>query len=213
MRQTQDIIRRAASRKPSEFIVIFCEGETEVNYFKSLCLKFRLTSIKVCLSKGSAPISVVEQAIEFAQQNEGIDQIWCVIDRDEHASFDAAVNKLQQYKPNRKDKSKLKFCLAVSIPCFELWYLLHFCFTTKVFLCSGNDSACDNLVSELKTEFKKLSLEYKKTDTGFLPLLHLRTEMAIKNAHQLQQHNEKTGTVNPSTNLHELVSMLRKLGR
>ncbi len=38
----------------------------------------------------------------------------------------------------------------LSVPCFEYWFILHFCYTCSPFLPSGNKSAADNVVSELK---------------------------------------------------------------
>ena len=76
--------------------------------------------------------------------------------------FDAAVNKLQQYKPKQKDKSKPNFFMIISNQCFELWYLLHFGLTTKTYSANGNGSACDNLASEIRKEFRKFSIDYSK---------------------------------------------------
>lgn len=44
------------------------------------------------------------------------DQIWCVFDRDEHPNFATAVTLA----------GKRGIKLAISNPCLELWFILHF---------------------------------------------------------------------------------------
>lgn len=44
------------------------------------------------------------------------DQIWCVFDRDEHPNFTEAIGLALRHGIN----------LAISNPCLELWFLLHF---------------------------------------------------------------------------------------
>jgi hypothetical protein len=72
-----------------------------------------------------APLQLVERAAE-AQRSEAReakrgrgrphDQIWCVFDRDEHPNFAAAVTLAGRHGIN----------LAISNPCLELWFILHF---------------------------------------------------------------------------------------
>ena len=80
--------RRQAIYSNNETILIVCEGETEVNYFNALKREYRLSFLTVKLSEaGSAPISIVKYAIEFAENNEAMDQVFCVFDRDQHSTF------------------------------------------------------------------------------------------------------------------------------
>lgn len=43
-------------------------------------------------------------------------QIWCMFDRDEHPNFDRAIDLANRHGIN----------LAISNPCIELWFILHF---------------------------------------------------------------------------------------
>ena len=72
-----------------------------------------------------APMQLVERAVEVqrieardAKRGRGRphDQIWCVFDRDEHPNFDKAVALAARHGIN----------LAISNPCLELWFMLHF---------------------------------------------------------------------------------------
>ena len=71
------------------------------------------------------PIQLVERAVETQrteareakkERGRAHDQIWCVFDRDEHPNFTEAVSLAHDHGIN----------LAVSNPCLELWFLLHF---------------------------------------------------------------------------------------
>lgn len=202
--------RYNGTKPPADVIYIICEGETEVYYFQQLCKHYRLTNIEVHLSPGSAPISAVNYAIEKAITTDGIDQIWCVFDRDEHKSFDAAKNKLRRHSFSPEDKSKPKLFDAYTIPCFELWFLLHFRYTTKDYSKNGKGSVGANVEKELKEELKKISLKYKKPGKEIIPDLLARTTAAIKNAKQLKKHNQDTATECPDINVDELVEKLTK---
>ena len=87
-------VRKINIRKILPKIIIICEGETEELYFNELIQLLRLTFIQVksvVSHKGSAPISVVQSAIEKQQTevtNKGMvnkfENIFCVIDQDSH---------------------------------------------------------------------------------------------------------------------------------
>lgn len=71
------------------------------------------------------PLQLVEKAVE-AQRTEARDarkgrgrahnQTWCVFDRDEHPNFTKAIALADRHGIN----------LAISNPCLELWFILHF---------------------------------------------------------------------------------------
>jgi hypothetical protein len=73
----------------------------------------------------AGPLQLVERAVA-AQRAEAYDarrargrahdQIWCVFDRDEHPNFASAVDLAAHHGIR----------LAMSNPCIELWFLLHF---------------------------------------------------------------------------------------
>lgn len=73
----------------------------------------------------AGPLQLVERAVEAKRvgareeargRGRSYDQIWCVFDRDEHPNFDDAVSLA--------DVHDIK--LAISNPCIELWFVLHF---------------------------------------------------------------------------------------
>lgn len=209
-RSAKDLARTKAKKSPYATIaIVYEDSKSSPSYFNELKKYFRLNTANIIIvsSKGSAPINVVEHAIEIAKTTPGIDHIACVFDRDAHESYERALNKLNGVKPKRNDKSKPAYKAITSTPCYEIWLLLHFRYTTHAYSASGTKSAGDNLTSDL---LKYLS-SYKKNTIEWFGEIINNLPVAIKNAKQLQKHNTSTKSMNPATNIHELVEFLTEL--
>lgn len=209
-RKSKELTRTKAKRSPYATIVIICEDSKSVPYyFNELKKHFRLNTanIHIIPSKGSAPISVVEHSVEIARSTSDIDYIACVFDRDHHESYERAVNKLKAVKPKKTDKSKPIYMTITSIPCYEIWLLLHFYYTTKAYNANGSRSSAENLIIELRKHLPS----YTKNTNGWFGEIINKLEYAIKHAKQLKKYNLSTNSNNPSTNMHELVEFLIKL--
>lgn len=202
----RDLARRVNRKLHYKTLLIVGEGITEYNYFNDLrrCLRHKGINIIVEKSRGSAPINVVDLAIRYASKNSGLDYVFCVIDRDEHKSYQEAIDKIVGYKSPRTAKSKPKFDCIMSVPCFEFWVLLHFIFSAKSYVKSSNKSAAENVMTDLAAQFP----EYSKIIMDLYSRLMPRLPVAIKNAKQLAIANGKTGTINPSTNMHVLIELV-----
>lgn len=123
--------RRPPSRTLVRKIVIACEGsKTEPGYFESIRKELRLRTLQIIVLRHQGrtdPRSIIERVIEERQEmrrnqtwTEG-DSAWAVFDGDEH---------IEQSPENWKNAITLaknqKIQLAITNPCFELWYLIHF---------------------------------------------------------------------------------------
>ncbi|MBU1052483.1 MAG: RloB family protein [Proteobacteria bacterium] len=198
--------RKKASRAPYDRVLIVCEGsKTEPNYFKEIRDAYRLhsTNIEICGEEcGSDPLSVIKYAISRFKQDPDYDRVYCVIDRDRHANFDDAIDKLLQ---NSRRKGII-FSPIISVPCFEFWLLLHFYYTTHQFSSPVGSSDCALVISELTKN--GLIPSYSKEARDIFSLTKHLLPQAIKNAKQLQRYNQTTGTNNPATNMHELIQYL-----
>ena len=107
-------------------LLVFVEGlRTEEMYLIDWHRRYR-DQVRVTIDPYRAgPFQLVERAVE-AQRAEAYDarrgrgrardQIWCVFDRDEHPNFESAVDLAARHDIR----------VAVSNPCIELWFLLHF---------------------------------------------------------------------------------------
>lgn len=132
--------RRAAVRKPYERLLIVCEGEkTEPQYLCEIQRDFRLATAHVQVLHGewgTEPQQVLAYALKVFKDGDrdrglhprAFDRILVVFDRDEHQSYHAAL--AQAAAQSGKLRSDLAAPVPVeavaSVPCFELWLLLHF---------------------------------------------------------------------------------------
>ncbi len=116
--------RRDPSRRANTRILILPEGENEANYFHDLIREVRALSIVIDSARG-VPMTLVDKAIEFQKENRRLahhgerpdyDQIWCLFDGgDKHPNVPKALGSAKE--------SGIR--VAVSVPCFEVWQLLH----------------------------------------------------------------------------------------
>lgn len=206
-KKARELSRKASRRKGRERVLIVCEdGKTEPNYFNDLSYSLGLTStnIVVCGKEcGSDPRSIVRYALERFQEDQGFDWVFCVFDKDSHSTYEEAIDIANRRRmPNG---SKLK--TIKSVPCFEYWVLLHFQRTTKPYTKIGRRSPCDNLSADLK----KIFPQYSKGMNGLYDLIKDSTDTAIKNSLHAISQAQKTGTDNPSTEIHILVEKLGQI--
>lgn len=195
--------KRSLERKPGNRsgrrVLIVCEGKSERRYFEGLKRLLRNPGVLVELvdDAGSAPISVVDRALEerhrARREREPYDSVWCVFDLDQHESFYRSVDKARANSLN----------LAISVICFEFWILLHYTNTSRPF------PNCDSVLKELQAR----NNSYEKTSVSD-ELLTLR-RFAMERAERLARDNKKAKPSepwpNPSTTVHELVRYLEEL--
>jgi hypothetical protein len=195
--------RREPEREPYDLVLIVCEGtRTEPSYFRGLRLIERLsnTNIRITPADGTDPLSIVRYAEQLADD---YDRTYCVFDRNGHANYDDALRRLAQSQVGRAGR-----LIAVpSWPCFEIWLLLHFRYSSAAIVKAGRKSAGDRAVDELKRHLPN----YRKGHEGIYQELLPNLDQAITHAARLRRDNERTGNNNPSTRVHELVQYLRRL--
>ena len=122
---------RPPQRRPSKAAVLldllaFVEGlRTEEQYLTYWRRQYRGRVLVEIDPYRGGPLQLVQRAVE-AQRTEAREarrgrgrahnQIWCVFDRDEHPNFARAIDLANRHNIN----------LAISNPCIELWFILHF---------------------------------------------------------------------------------------
>lgn len=207
-RQAASHQREKAKRAPYERALIVCEGEkTEPNYFKGLRTALAINAMNVIIAdkkRGLDPKRLVEYALEEYRKDSDFEHVFCVFDRDKHATYDAAMDKIRRTRMRKGTKLHP----ITSIPCFEIWLLLHFTFTTRSFCAVAADSNCALVVSDLE----KYIPGYEKGAKDVF-MEDDRLETAINNAIQLEEFHKTSGTDNPSTRIYKLVEYLRGLKR
>ena len=123
-RRAASLKRRRHVREPERRFHIYCEGtKTEPAYFKALRSQFSRVQLEV-IPVGGDPLHVARKAIERRRRSrrgrqssfEETDQVWAVLDRDNHTTPAAALDACR----------RAGVPVASSDPCFELWLALHF---------------------------------------------------------------------------------------
>ncbi|MGC1377043.1 MAG: RloB family protein [Anaerolineales bacterium] len=216
VRSSRDFARRENTRAHKKRILISCEGtKTEHLYFDALKddkefhnvilnlePKGKPFSIKVFDSGSKAdPVHVVEKAVK-AQNDERkagtwdseTDEVWCVLDIEQKGE-DA-----KRHLPEAIRMAKQRgFKLAISNPCFEYWYLLHFERTDGEFL------NYDELEKVLKR--KDGFSNYDKAISVYHILKPRLKDVALKNSESLRKQNQNHWDAyrNPSTGVDILV--------
>lgn len=193
--------RRPGNREPRSITLIVCEGESEQAYFDAIRLQLKLLTTEVVIPRdqgGLAPISVVEYAEDRAKERGGYDHIFCVFDRDQHESFNRARAKVRSLAT--RSRNPLAISEVTSVPCFEVWVLLHFEQTDAPFV------ACQNVIHRVHTHLPG----YQKADPETVKKLLPQLEYAMTNAHWL---SSRAGIAdeNPSTSVHRVIAHLRAI--
>lgn len=214
-RQKQRELRRfAARRAPYERLLIVCEGEkTEPNYFNEIRDEFRLTvaNVQACQGAfGTQPLRVVEYA-EYLFQNgnrekeiqaRAFDCVYAVFDRDDHSNYHDALAKSKALSGKLKNDSgmRIPFNSIPSVPCFELWLLLHF---EEVLAPIHRDDVYGHL--------KRFLPDYDKGQEGHWASTKHFLDIASERARERSTRTTAYDGTEPYTDVHELVSRLMHL--
>lgn len=201
--------RRPAREEPKLVLHVFCEGaNTEPSYLLSFAQAWGNRVVKVVpIEAAGVPMTLVQRArskkseLEKTARREGDSfssrfEVWGVFDIDEHPNVAEATALAKQ--------SGVKVCK--SNPCFELWALLHF---------KRHDAEIHrwNVQRMLKTYMPNYDPNSSKTLQ--YDLLHERFRVARDNAIWLaaRRTEERNGGGNPSTNVHDLLTVIVDMGK
>lgn len=198
--------RQGPRKKQKKTILIVCEGEkTEQIYFNFLKDKLNITSFNIRVI-GEAPetLTLVEMAIAERNKrskdpiNDVFDDIWCVSDV-EMPVVDKSITKA--FKLARKNKIKI----ALSNPCFEYWYVLHF---AKISPKLSNKQ----MIRKVKSYFPK----YDKSEVDICECIFAKRDDAIELAKVLKTSNKWSTDLrknHPSTHVYRVVEKLIKISK
>ncbi len=201
--------RRPATRPIANKILIVCEGQkTEPQYFKGIRQHKRLRTLQVTIVDASGntnPIGIINRAIAERQTIkadkgwEPDDTVWAVFDGDEHRNQDP-----QNWHVAIAQAKTQKINLAITNPCFEFWYLIHY-----------QDATAHIDAKTALKQLQKHRPNYTKAQTLYPDPLAALTDIAIqradKIAHQIT-HNQLDPYANPCcSRLPELIKILLEL--
>lgn len=197
-------------RKLKPVILIVTEGsQTEPKYFEHY--RSRQTNIDIRVvgsrTKGGETdyLGLIRKAVEYQSKNQisasNGDAVWVVADGDvNYNNPDPIAAKDNLLSRARKLADAKGIHIAISNPCFEFWYLLHFQYTTKFF----------KDYPAVKTALTAYLPDYEKAGDVYAQLSEHTTD-AIQNAKRVEQYhilndcNKPFGiAVNPFTDIYQL---------
>lgn len=211
----RELRRRAAQRQPAERLLIVCEGtKTEPLYLREIRQQMSLPSANVQLQPaawGTEPLRIVDYAehlfVEGSREREihprSFDRVVTVFDRDEHHTYQPALKRVTSLNGQlvNDERVRVPFEAVVSVPCFELWLLLHF---EDVLAPLHRDEALARLRLHVAG--------YTKGQGSHWAVTRERLDVATARANALMDagHMAEDGT-QPYTRMHELVHRLLRL--
>ena len=196
--------RNRQNRKEKPMIIITAEGrnETEAKYFDGFRTPDCPYIIKFHKAGHLTDPTKLAESIRKRWDDEDADVrtgdlAFVIVDLDNKESKAKEIQQLEA--KNRVEK------FIVSNPSFEVWYLLHYGFSTKSYI------NADAVIRELKKHYPG----YEKTSDMY-PLLMNKMGDAITNAekledyHKAEEHLHPDVNCNPYTDVHRLVTLLLK---
>jgi len=190
--------RRTRQRPSRRYLIVAEDAKSGLDYLVSFQIPAHFAEI---VPEGGAgnTVSVVERALhlreEAARTKAPFIHTWCVFDRDEHP-------KDRYQRAFELAKTYADVTVIWANECFELWYLLHFCY---------RDTGIGR--AELRKELSKpdrLNRKYDKADQAIFDFLKDKRPAAFRHAERLLKFNSSP-LQNPSTNIHLLVRRLIEL--
>ena len=207
--------RKGRKKKTHPVVVVVCEGtKTEPTYFRRFREKYRRNIIVDVASKRDNLSNLIQETVKRRNdhiaglENEEDCSAWCVIDADvDYKTPGNHIIRNNQIKEAQKEAGNV-IKIALSNPCFELWFLLHYIYTT---------SQMRNYNDVMKELSKQKGFEKYEKIRDVFDILEDKLEIAKKNAESLQQHHinqNKTDlfdvSATPYTNIWELIAIIQK---
>lgn len=201
VKRIKKVTKGRVTRERKRIIVIGTEGQnkSEVLYFREL--EKRQNRYHCIFAQGNEtdPVKIVRNTARKVKEEELSfkegDMAISVFD------LDADEAKFLQLQEAKAVAGKKSIQIITSNPCFEIWYLEHFGFSTKPFPSSGA------AVKELE---KKLP-GYQKNHCDF-ETLYPKTKEAINNCERLDKYhadnNDVSEMANPRTDFYKVVRIL-----
>ena len=195
--------RNKGNKDRNPFVIIGCEGnkknnQTEKNYIMNY--NSRRCIIRFSNGNSTDPVGIVRDLLNYARNETGIeegDKLYAIFDTDTNPE------KQEQIDKAKKLANKNGVEIITSTPAFEVWFLLHFLYTTKTYTSS------ESLLKDLKRHIDG----YSKNENIF-PKIRKNTEKAIDAAKKLEQYHIDNGQAldnvdcNPYTAAYKVIEEL-----
>lgn len=203
-RISSDRVRKIRKQKSKILIAAEGKNKTEKTYFSNFEDGTKSYNISYAKGNNTDPLNLVQMLIKQIE-NMGLDlqdddMAYCIFDTDTNPDKNKIINEAIQLAK----KNNIK--IITSSPCFELWFLLHYDYTT-----ANMDS--EKVIKRLKEYYPK----YEK-NINIYPDIIKEIDLAIDRAKKIEKYqidnNRRIGTVeaNPNTEVYKIVEYLMKKG-
>ena len=203
-RISNDRVRKVRKQKSKILIAAEGKNKTEKTYFSNFEDGKKSYNITYARGNNTDPLKLVKMLIkeidELKLDLQDDDVAYCIFDTD----VDPNKNKIIDEAIQLARRNNIK--IITSSPCFELWFLLHYDYTT-----ANMDS--EEVIKRLKEYYPK----YEK-NINIYPDIIKEIDLAIDRAKKLEKYqtdnNRRIGTVeaNPNTEVYKIVEYLMKKG-
>lgn len=215
IRQRAQLERKQAQRASYDRVLIVSEGsKTEPLYFKEIKSAHRLQTANVEVhpsALGTEPIQVVHYAKQLFETGDPYKRIrprafekgFAIFDRDDHKSYFDALKLAGSLDGKLRNDAKqpVEFKAIASVPCFELWLLLHY-----------EDIQHPLHRDEVLMRLKKHIAGYEKGAGGSFAATKANLHIASQRARNLAALSTAFDDTEPSTDIVELVALLIAFG-
>ena len=201
-RISNDRVRKVRKQKSKVLIAAEGKNKTEKTYFSNFEDGKKSYNITYARGNNTDPLKLVKMLIkeidELKLDLQDDDVAYCIFDTD----VDPNKNKIIEEAIQLAKKNNIK--IITSSPCFELWFLLHYDYTT-----ANMDS--EEVIKRLKEYYPK----YEK-NINIYPNIIKEIDLAINRAKKIEKYqidnNRRIGTVeaNPNTEVYKIVEYLMK---
>lgn len=203
-RISNDRVRKVRKQKSKILIAAEGKNKTEKTYFSNFEDGKKSYNITYARGNNTDPLKLVKMLIkeidELKLDLQDDDVAYCIFDTD----VDPNKNKIIEEAIQLAKKNNIK--IITSSPCIELWFLLHYDYTT-----ANMDN--EEVIKRLKEYYPK----YEK-NINIYPDIIKGIDLAIERAKKLEKYqndnNRRIGTVeaNPNTEVYKIVEYLMKKG-
>jgi hypothetical protein len=215
IRQRAQLERKQNQRASYDRVLIVSEGsKTEPLYFKEIknALRLQTANVEVHPSAlGTEPIQVVRYAKNLFVAGDphrrirakAFEKVFAVFDRDDHKSYFDALKLAGSLDGKMRNdvKQPVEFKAVASVPCFELWLLLHY-----------EDIRHPLHRDEVLTRLKLHIPGYAKGAGGSFAMTKVNLDIASQRARKLAALSTAFDDTEPSTDIVELVALLIAFG-
>ena len=189
----------AAAQRPE--VLVFVEGlRTEDLYLTYWRRRYRERVLVTIDPFRGGPLQLVEHAVDAKRQEireakrgrgRAHDQIWCVFDVDEHPNLPQAAEIARKHGIG----------LAISNPCLELWFILHF---------EDRTAYIDRFAAQRRAA-ELLKCGKVITDRALATLADRHSAAMVRSTKLDQKHLDDGSPPksNPSSSISELIELIR----